>query len=119
MAELTDEQVKRAGDAMEEFQRTPGKGGNWYDLARTAAPFLQLPWDEPTEKDFPSAKSNAEYILAHVLPFVRRRNASLPPKPVDPRRLVIIKVLESHDKLGLNFESVAEEILEYLAKVKQ
>ncbi len=62
MTELTEQQIEQAIAVAERMRR--------------AAPFLQLPWDEPTEEEIESALQE----------FVRRRNAALQPKPVDPRK---------------------------------
>jgi hypothetical protein len=51
---------------------------------RRAAPFLQLPWDEPTEEEIDNAGRRG--IESALREFVRRRNAALQPKPVDLRR---------------------------------
>lgn len=86
MAELTDNQVKRAWEAFCDGNR--GLSG-----LRTAAPFLQLPWDEPNQEEWAQLSftnsSDAEKFRA----WIRRRNAALIPKPVDPRIDLIDKAL--------------------------
>ena len=76
MTELTEQQIEQAIAAF----------GNYAvaERMRRAAPFLQLPWDEPTEEEIDNAgRRNIESALRE---FVRRRNAALQPKPVDLRR---------------------------------
>jgi hypothetical protein len=83
MTELTEQQIEQAIAAF----------GNYAvaERMRRAAPFLQLPWDEPTEEEIDNAGRRG--IESALREFVRRRNAALQPKPVDPRREKIRNVL--------------------------
>jgi hypothetical protein len=76
MTELTEQQIEQAIAAF----------GNYAvaERMRRAAPFLQLPWDEPTEEEIDNAGRRG--IESALREFVRRRNAALQPKPVDLRR---------------------------------
>lgn len=95
MAELTNEQVDKALKACE--GKFLGKG------IRAAAPFLQLPWDEPSEDEAKvihstnlgmSLTATFDQCKWNVLrEFVDRRNAALMPKPVDPRIGLIDRTL--------------------------
>jgi hypothetical protein len=112
MAELTKEQIERAAEALwnitleQRESRQPGRTEDrwcnvdpqfkdeWREWARVAAPFLQLPWDEPTAHEvnelmalfFPFAmRPSHQEISRLICGFIQRRNAALLPKPVDPR----------------------------------
>lgn len=76
MTELTEQQIEQAIAAF----------GNYAvaERMRRAAPFLQLPWDEPTEEEIDNAGRRG--IESALREFIRRRNAALQPKPVDLRR---------------------------------
>lgn len=120
MAELTEQQVDMAARASsacvsklgyparlayatEEENKAMAHGA-----MRAAAPFLQLPWDEPSKEEIRQATGDLIGLDADSVPdqrqrqfigivwyFVRRRNAALMPKPVDPRRERIRSVLTS------------------------
>lgn len=111
---LTDEQIEAAAKAMFESSwpknegKWPAQGHDgrerWRELARIAAPFLQMPWKMPTEEESDSIYSEVSRRDAFSIPaatrikaamqlFVRYRNASLIPKPLDPRREKVLKVL--------------------------
>lgn len=71
-------------------------------MVSAASAYLQLPWDEPTDADIYQAAidkfgfvERIDLLVARDLciHFVRRRNASLLPKPVDPRRKAIIDTI--------------------------
>jgi len=117
MPELTDEQFRQAHRLL--LDNGYSVSGT---LMKTLAPLLQLPWDGPTREEFADivrSNPNGDYgpgIMWALYEFVRRRNAALLPKPVDPRREAVRKVLESRDKLGLNFDSMIDEILEAVDK---
>jgi hypothetical protein len=89
---LANEQIEAAAKAMRKADHCPIDIGHYRITACAAAPFLQMPWEMPTYeelemfKDFKSAGSA-------LFEFVRRRNAALLPKPVDPRRQRIIDAL--------------------------
>lgn len=107
MAELTNEQLDRATDAYRNFS-----GGSSVELTsseiarcrmRAAAPFIQLPWDEPTEDEamvihstdlgmsLTATFDQCKWNVLHA--FVRDRNATLRPKPIDPRIDLIDRTL--------------------------
>lgn len=98
MAELTQEQNRKANQLL--IGELGGSLGlpSLHELAET----LQLPWDDVTEdeicefgansRDAKLPACNAGVALA-ISNFVRRRNAALLPKPVDPRRIVLLKKL--------------------------
>jgi hypothetical protein len=92
MAELTDEQMGLAYCAYWGEAQPHGDNRN---MLRAAAPFLQLPLDEPTKEEWDSIHQSSicqygdlELIRAVSLgirQFLLMRNAALLPK-VDPRR---------------------------------
>jgi hypothetical protein len=70
MAEPTKEQINRAIDV--------AKGMHAEDAFRTAAPYLQLPWKEPTVEETASLVNEIGPTIHRVImEFVRRRNAAL------------------------------------------
>ena len=109
MAELTQEQIKQAMWAAHSAAAPGFEWGNLserdverYSLAvKAAAPFLQLPWDEPTEDEVTSIYNYcANTIDGNLTPrclceFVRRRNTALLPKMVDPRIAKLIVILRA------------------------
>ena len=103
MAELTAQQIEFAVAAFENVAGHAATGEllSMAERMRRAAPFLQLPWDGPTEDEIRQAcddydlggdnfRSALEFLIKK---FVRRRNAAIQPKPVDPRREKIRNVL--------------------------
>src|SRR5258708_3471930 len=104
---LTDEQLLAASKAM--FAANP-QSMQWRDIgscekqiylshALAAAPLLQMWWIPPSEEEITQAQHDRQEsgFLAHeramrfvLSRFVNRRNASLIPKPVDPRREKVI-----------------------------
>ena len=114
MAELTAQQIEFAVAAFENVAGHAATGEllSMAERMRRAAPFLQLPWDEPSREERNVAANQRNVELA-LLVFVRRRNAAIQPKPVDPLREKIIAAL---DKLYLNKESskIADAILDAL-----
>lgn len=91
---LTDEQIVAAAKRI--WAASDNSGYKWseiaseakviyMEMARVAAPFLQMPWEMPTEEEVAKAL-HANGTTEALLQFVQRRNASLIPKPVDPRR---------------------------------
>lgn len=132
MAELTNVQVE---EAVSIFWKRAGlptgvdTGIRRSEIAfglRTAAPFLQLPWDEPTEKecillwggvDAHLKRNGSERSLKYCLElFVENRNAAILPKPVDPRREKIIAALKS--SRDESYESMSEKMLAIADEVK-
>lgn len=87
MAQLTDEQVKKAAEA---YAETWMDSKNFdmptlrLECLRAAAPHLQLPWDDPSNEELETLYREVPYGCGHRLAlqyFVRRRNAALLPKP--------------------------------------
>lgn len=143
MLKLTDEQVEQAA---REVARTMSNLGYPEALAyasekhrkedvfcalRTAAPFLQLLWNEPTAEEvsniahavrmstkrevFVTTKCIDMLELVGVLrEFVRRRNATFLPKLVDPRRAAIVHVLREYPDRA---PEIADKILTALDEV--
>jgi len=101
MAELSERQIEQAAKAMHgsDWERLkPDDKERYRTAARAAAPYLQLPWDEPTYEELDIAVSDARIgdlasskDILHE--FVRRRNAALQPKPVDPAVEVVSRML--------------------------
>lgn len=98
---LTDEQIEAAAKAM--YESTPCgiqweslPKHEWIHAARAAAPFLQAPWDMPSSDEHMAfirdtnetqIPGGVRFNFSGALKlFISRRNASLLPKPVDPRR---------------------------------
>ena len=108
MADLTDEQLSKAVHAVERKHRQYDQTS---DVLRSATPYLQLPWDEPTEAEINLAYGRTVDVVGAVCrdisqmvvrEFVRRRNAALLPKPVDPRRKKIADILGRHVPDGIS-----------------
>lgn len=107
---LTDEQIEAAAKAMLERDACPIGIEHYRMLARAAARFLQMPWEMPTPEEVrqyerPRLDEPAKlrmgndclpsFRLRHeaLCEFIKYRNASLIPKPVDPRREKLKRVL--------------------------
>lgn len=125
MAELTQEQVERAVKAFNLCPSDQGGMGmimNVGERLRSAAPFLQLPWSELisyTEDERFKEVCSAEGTVPALADFVRRRNASLLPKPVDPRIGVAIQELQGYlIHWGDDLRPIAENIISALDEVK-
>lgn len=124
--ELTNDQVELAVQA---FVAEFGPADSLEGIAeqrkiamRAAAPFLQLPWDEPSTDELGSCFTTAykkdgysptqmdiNFILTW---FVRRRNAALAPNPVDPRINAIARVLQENSPLwGKSGTDLAEKVI--------
>lgn len=114
---LTDEQIKRAHDVWLDAVKFPPEemGPTAEAVIRAMAPHLQLPWDEPTREETDSIREFDSLWFA--CEFVRRRNAALPPKPVDPRIEKIMSILREGPPRPTEF--VANEILAALDEVKK
>ena len=110
MIKLTKEQIEVAATALNRnFVGVPNGNlsGSFdpevYRKAATAtAPYLQSPWEMPTEEeveslfkllDIPSISGRREYAHRLLRSFIERRNAALLPKPVDSRREKLIPIL--------------------------
>jgi hypothetical protein len=90
---------------------------NWQVMARAAAPFLQMPWELPTQSEcelIRRAQDVAEVTVHYaVSSFINMRNASLIPKPADPRREKIEKIVISElGKSVLQMHGKGEYIIE-------
>lgn len=124
---LTDEQIEAAAKAMYEGSNqgtmlpygVPWNGMNfgerhrWLVALRAAAPFLQMPWEMPTAGEVEKALC-ANGTTEALLQFVRSRNASLIPKPVDPRREKVINILCHADRSpepAIDANKLADRIL--------
>lgn len=126
MAELTQDQVDRAVKAMDAYTPTVITNTELGHMVRAAAPFLQLPWDEPTEEESSvihssdlglrltsSFDKNKRSILSD---FVLRRNAALLPKPVDPRKKVVVGLLLG--RFEEDVEAFAERLISIMDSAK-
>lgn len=119
--ELTDEQVEMAAKTaygkvnFQEFARADSPD-RWENLSegmretyrkamRIGAPFLQIPLDNPTQDEILSIASTSNLRISGlslapatvqwtIYQFIMRRNASLLPKPVDPRRAKIARAMD-------------------------
>jgi hypothetical protein len=137
IAELTAQQIEFAVAAFENVAGHAATGEllSMAERMRRAAPFLQLPWDEPTEEEWSaifhsipgsSARSWASSSArSWACEFVRRRNAALQPKPVDPRLEKIRSALVYHAAHRFNqlitpnqFDEAALAVLTALNEVK-
>jgi hypothetical protein len=91
------------------------------DGLAAAAPFLQLPWDDPTHDEIVDGTKRilmgmpCKEVLQR---FVRNRNAALLPKPVDPRRERVATLLRKlhMDQRGWSPGEIADRILEAIDK---
>jgi hypothetical protein len=128
MAELTEQQIDLAARASSACVSKLGYPARLayateeenkamaHEAMRAAAPFLQLPWDEPTEEEsyFCSDVVQANEPQDVIGEFVRRRNAAILTKPVDPRRerirSVLVNLFASVDpqKIARDFGSARE-----------
>ena len=117
MAELTPNQIDEAAKAlhlaMSVGERNPSpwetigyrSQDRYRVMAHDAAPFLQLPWDEPTQDELQRFAheyrnlngTECDLTAARVAlgALFERRNAALQPKPVDPRREKILDVMHT------------------------
>jgi hypothetical protein len=89
-------------------------------VARAAAPFLQAPWEMPTEKEAETLHANIVACgsdlrgMRHALTtFVEGRNLALLPKPVDPRRERLVAELMNArgSQFVMSHEEFADRIL--------
>lgn len=123
---LTDEQIEAAAKAMLERDACPIGIEHYRMLARAAARFLQMPWEMPTPEEVrqyerPRLDEPAKlrmgndclpsFRLRHeaLCEFIKYRNASLVPKPVDSRREKLMKMLYSD--FTMDFQELTERIL--------
>lgn len=124
MSELTAAQIEKAAEAYEATGRKyalrcENNREARMDALRAAAPFLQLPWDEPTEQEKAFAWNQSrgnlrpDEILAS---FILARNAELLPMSPDPRRAAIISVLNKYPDRA---PEIADQILDELDRVAE
>lgn len=101
---VTDEQVKNAlmafyasGDLHEATREDIQVGMK--RAMKAAAPYLQIPWELPSDKEVRSFLSDATNAsngksIEHCLrQFVYRRNTTLCPEPIDVRRLKVLRII--------------------------
>ncbi len=116
-SKLTDEQLNMAADA---FAARPG--AFTVDGLRAAAPYLQVPWDVPTECEWRECMrlDNNRLMDDHLSAcvFVEKRNAALLPTTPDPRREAILKILNSVLLPKEYLEATVLEILKAIDGIK-
>jgi hypothetical protein len=126
---ITDEQLLAASKAM--FASNP-QSKQWRDLsscekqiylsqALEAAPLLQMPWEMPTRREeiecadlgqtYEQGMSGINHGAGILRVFVLRRNASLIPKPVDPRREKVFRTLMCNVAGPHDLQVVTDRIL--------
>ena len=116
MAELSEVKKRVAKKIEEVMHRT-------YDpliLADAVIPLAPLQWDKPMAGEinaiFDTMQPADASTFAVVCEFVRRRNAAFQPKPVDPRREAVRRVLW---KAGtMSEEQKLDAILAAIGEVK-
>ena len=122
MAELSEQQIEQAAKAIHEAGRVSiyfwehvcaSDKERFRKAARAAAPYLQLPWDEPLKGEITaiSMLPVEASTFAVVCEFVRRRNAALQPKPVDPAIEVVSRMLRDRS-LDTSFDDYAAKLVE-------
>lgn len=138
MEKLTDEQVNMAAKAANDMAKSlglPDISGHitaeeqtkmLMMTLRSAAPFLQFPWDEPTDVELKEiAYGCARGVIGGTSPaafryalgeFVRHRNAVLVPKPFDLRRERVRAILQ--DEYRSSEEGAIDRIIAALDEVK-
>lgn len=144
MAELTDDQVEKAVKAASatrtsklSWNGSTGENGIdlWRATVRAAAPFLQLPWYEPTREEFSSIHDSSICLYGDgklcravsdaLRQFILIRNAAMISKPVDPRIQAVKGVLEMlTDEGGRIFspqklQEISERILYWIDEVEK
>jgi hypothetical protein len=132
MAELSEQQIEQAARAMHEAGTVSihfwehvfaGDKERYRKAARAAAPYLQLPWDEPLRGEldtiFNAMPRTDPSVFAVVCAFVRRRNAAIQPKPVDSRFEKVKAILNCRFYMGNpEFDKFADEVVpEILAAI--
>jgi hypothetical protein len=128
---LTDEQIEAAAKRI--WASSDRSGYKWseiaseakavyMEMARAAAPFLQVPWDKATfdeatnfiDYQISDRQRNGSNIMATLdalAIFIGNRNASLIPKPVDPRREKVINSLDAGLPRYQSWDRNAAELL--------
>jgi hypothetical protein len=124
--QLTDEQIEAAAKRI--WASGDRSGYKWSEIAseamaiyremaRAAAPFLQMPWEIPSDEEerqlFADVSKRAPSIspVKLVIGFIARRNASLIPKPVDPRRDKVVNSLNDSLPRYQSWDRAAAELL--------
>lgn len=138
MPELTKEQLHLAREAYYWALKGNDPCGFTVETVdralRAAAPHLQLPWESPTTAEidrfygqlsnYDGTRVDRETLKRTLQYFIAQRNCDLQPKPVDPRREKVIKILETPlgpTVLGVFHEEAkeyADRILAALDEVK-
>ena len=133
---LTDKQIEAAARAGVEaigqnwdtltFARSKVDARKWVEAA---APYLQLPWEMPTDREIDAAASSSYTVISRdatellLRRFVNERNAALQPKPVDPRREAIMNALKQSVGVVESFlngpECVADRILDAIKEIDE
>jgi hypothetical protein len=111
MAELSEIKKRVAKKIEEVMHRT-------YDsliLADAIIPLAQLPWEPPMAGEinaiFDTMQAADASTFGVVCAFVRRRNAAIQPKPVDPRREALIGFLKTDSWKDMRWTELADRIL--------
>lgn len=125
MAELTQQKVERAVMAMDGCTASVIDNLELERMARAATPFLQLPLEKVSEQEWHAAlvfevkwKGGAsDGVRAMLDAFVINRNVALLPKPVDPRRAVLLKQLSTFNVR--DEQELEEEVTEILAAMDE
>ena len=110
MAELSEVKKRVAKKIEEVMHRT-------YDsliLADAIIPLAQLPWEPPMAGEinaiFDTMQAADASTFGVVCAFVRRRNAAIQPKPVDPRVDEIALIICQSRDAGLSIQQTAAKI---------
>lgn len=115
MTKLTKDQIDRGDSVVHRVTGIPI--GFDREIWETLADILQRPWDLPSDSEWSSIKqylgfgpgtASDSVSKSILIDFVRRRNANLLPKLVDPRREKIIEVLKQYPDRA---PEIAEKII--------
>jgi hypothetical protein len=119
MAELTKEVIERVAAELQSrchFKEIETS----FRVAEAIIPLAQLPWGPPVAGEINAIFDTMRHVdfstFAVVCEFVRRRNAVILPKPVDPRREAVRRVLWRAGTMSE--EQKLDEILAALGEVK-
>jgi len=121
MAELTKEVIERVAAELQSrchFKEIETS----FRVAEAIIPLAQLPWGPPVAGEINAIFDMMHHVdfstFAVVCEFVRRRNAAIAemPKPVDPRREAVLRVLWK--VRGMSEEQKLDEILAAIDEVK-
>jgi hypothetical protein len=139
MSKLTDEQIEMAAEQIEMAAKSAwtagGYCGEWPNglvsatttdsfrtALRTAAPYLQLPWEPPTTVEIDRAReyfstASTRLALEH---FVSDRNAALLPKP-DMKRVALrnaVNEVINKYKIIYDRDRLIDELVDALDEAK-